>query len=750
MRGGRIAAVTCGLWLSAHPATALEYSWGDLSLGIVNRASIGAQWRIEDRDPALIGKLNLNPELCAGDDCHSFADNPEPNQRLVDAPGGFFADKQDDGDLNYETGDLVAGVAKLTTDLSVGWRNFRIKARGIAFFDEINTDFQEYHPNNTSTVQTAGAGGYQPEYTPRDAGVEDISGNSVELLDLVLAGEFFLGDRGLTASIGQQKIRWGEANLLALNSISEINPIDARRLRMPGNQINEVFRPVPLAVLSGDLFPDWGVTSELFYQLQWKPVQADPGGTFFADTDLLYRDGPYNIGLVNLGYFPEDPLVDDGTGRLRGSHRLQNPLAPLLTDTSFTVTVDQHSREARDDGQYGVRVNWFADAINNGTEFGFYYMNYHSRFPYLSFNATDRTPLRSPGTGSAVDILLSCEAIGNDCLPFDTAQVLLDYPEDIQMYGLSFNTNIGSWSVAGEYSFRPNLPVQVQVTDVFFAALQPAFDSQDAVIGTQTIGDLIGLGNLVGAIGAPVDNLLGTITAALTNGTVDLPFIVPGARSAVPDYVESVYRGNSDVDANIAARGANYYIPGFERLKVGQFALTGVRILGSSHPLSSLVGSEQIITLVEAGFTHIVDMPSLERIQFDVPSPNRTHYSPGADGTGQVDGEPDPRSFNPTQQTDAFVTEFSWGYRILSFLEYNDVIFGLNFKPFLGWFHDVQGFAPGPMANFLEGRKEWQVGTEAFLGEHWSAKLQYNGLDGTRHNARRDRDNASIEVHYTF
>ncbi len=750
-RGSRIAAAICGLWLSTQPASALEYSLGDLSIGLVNRASIGAQWRIEDRDPALVGKLNLNPELCAGDDCHSFTGDPAPNQRLVDAPGAFFGDKQDDGNLNYDNGDLVAGVAKLTTDLSIGWGAFRLKARTIAFFDEVNQDFLEYHPNNAQTVQTEGAGGYQPEFTPRDGGVEDISGSSVELQDLVLTGEFFLGDRALTTSLGQQKIRWGEANLIALNSISEINPIDARRLRMPGNQINEIFRPVPLAVLSGDVFPDWGITAEAFYQLQWDPVQADPGGTYFADTDLLYREGPYNIGLVNLGYFPEDPLVDDGTGRLRGSHRLQHPLAFLLTDTSFTVTVDQHSREARDDGQYGARVNWFADAINNGTEFGFYYMNYHSRYPYLSFKATDRTPMRDNApTDSAVDILLTCQLAGNDCLPFDTAQVLLDYPEDIQMFGLSFNTNIGSWSVAGEYSFRPNLPVQVHVTDVFFAALQPAFASENTVIGTETVGDLIGLGDLVGELGAPVDNLVGTLTAALTGGDVDLPFTVPGARSAVPDYIESIYRGNGDVDANIAARGPNYYIPGFERLKVGQFALTGVRILGSSHPISRLIGTEQIITLIEGGFTHIVDMPALEQVQFDVASPSRTHYSPGADGTGQADGQPDPNSFNPTQQTDAFVTEFSWGYRILSFLEYNDVIFGLNFKPFLSWSHDVEGYAPGPMSNFLEGRTEWQIGTEAFLGEHWSAKVQYYGLGGTVHNVRRDRDSASIELHYTF
>lgn len=247
-----------------------------------------------------------------------------------------------------------------------------------------------------------------------------------------------------------------------------------------------------------------------------------------------------------------------------------------------------------------------------------------------------------------------------------------------------------------------------------------------------------------------MEDILGNVTALLTDGALDLPTIVPGARSALPDYLETVYRNNTDIDATIAERGENYLINGYERLQVGQAAVTGVRILGNSHPISSLLRSEQIITLVEVGLTHIVDLPAHDQIQFDVPTPNRTHASAGADGTGQADGQPDARTFNPTQQTDAFVTDFSWGYRVLSFFEYNDVFWGLNFKPFLGWFHDVQGYAPGPMSNFLEGRKEWLVGTEVFYGETWSAKLQYNGLDGTRHFSRRDRDTVQAELHFTF
>ena len=38
--------------------------------------------------------------------------------------------------------------------------------------------------------------------------------------------------------------------------------------------------------------------------------------------------------------------------------------------------------EADDDGQYGIGIRYFAEELA-GSEFGIYYMNYHSRTPFL-------------------------------------------------------------------------------------------------------------------------------------------------------------------------------------------------------------------------------------------------------------------------------------------------------------------------------------------------------------------------------
>ncbi len=692
--------------LGCGSVQALEFDFHDIAITWNNRISLGAAWRLEERDPALIGKLNLDPHLCDEDDCLSLSGDPGPNQRLVDAPGAFFAHTQDDGNLNYDRGDMTAGLAKITSDLSMSWGDYSFKARGIAFYDVVNVDFDEPHPFN---FDSSNRNCCQPAVSRRDDSVERLVGYDFELHDLVLGGSWYLGERVVSASIGQQKIRWGEANLIALNSINEINPPDGRRLRQPTAQINELFQPVPMALVSGDLFPDQGITGEAFYQFGWKPVIADPGGSFLGEVDPLYRDSAYAI--LALGQFPEDP---------NGQNRLQHPAAAFLTDTSVTAEVlDQEFGYPDDGGQGGVRVNWFADFIGTGTEFGFYAMNYHSRLPYLSVFAADQSCLRNgvSNTGDAYfDATVNCEGFvaagGGEPLPIDTLQVFIDYPEDIRMFGVSFNTNIGKWSVAGEYSFRPNLPVQISAPDIIFAGLQPAFPAQDIVIGSDT---------------------------PITQG-IDLT--VPGARNAAPDYVETIYRGNTVQ--------ANQLIRGYERLQVGQLAVTGIRIFGSSHPVSSLIKAEQIIMLIEGGVTHVLDLPSLDLLQFDGGSPNRTHYSGGADGTGQPGGQPDTRTFNPTQQTDAFVTEFSWGYRALAQLEYNDVFLNLNMKPFVVFQHDVEGYAPAPMQNFLEGRLEWLLGTEIFAGQQWSGKIQYNGFAGSRHNIRRDKDHIALELTYTL
>ncbi|NUA38203.1 DUF1302 domain-containing protein, partial [Pseudomonas sp. UMA601] len=113
----------------------------------------------------------------------------------------------------------------------------------------------------------------------------------------------------------------------------------------------------------------------------------------------------------------------------------------------------------RDSGQWGLALRWLGD----NTEYGAYFMNYHSRTPIVSMQNANRgdignalLALSSPATAALAQPIL-----------LGRGSYFLEYPEDIRLYGLSFSTTLPTgtaWS--GEISYRPNMPLQTNTTDL--------------------------------------------------------------------------------------------------------------------------------------------------------------------------------------------------------------------------------------------------------------------------------------------
>lgn len=716
------AAIAATLLMVGTVAQAFEFEWGPVRGSSKNSLSVGAAIRMQDPSSDLIGKLNIPGQsgLCGGDSCISLSGDPEPNQRLIDAPGAFSAVNQDNGNLNYDKHDLVAGTTKLVTDWSLTWGEWAGRFRAIGYYDPVNVNFDERH-NDTRA---------QPARTPRSKDVEGVYARGVELFEAFVSRQFEIGDRFGAISIGNQYIRWGESTLVAINSINEISPPSQAFLRFPGVEFNEIFLPVPLVVVSTDVAA--GVTAEAFYQLQWKAVQPDPAGSFYSDFDLINGTS----AVVSLGQFGEDP-----------DQRL-SPEGVIGTVSSTATSVNLRPEEApSDSGQYGIKLNYYADWLNNGTELNLYAMNYHSRLPLVVTYATEASCTRIEGNGSrdsanAVQALLDCGGFNGtlipgrdpspdrEPLPIDTLGLALAYPEDIRLFGFSFNTNVGKWSLAGEYVYRPNLPLQVQLTDVIFAGLQPAFPANQ-LAAPPLVGDLPGL---LDAVGLDIVDLDPTGLVGLLSATF------PSSQEGIPSFLQA-YRGIDRV-----APGQR--IEGWERMKVHQLGFTGIRAL-SSNPF----GADQLLVIAEVGATYVQGMPSRDELQFETSVMYRTHASPGADCSGSpgTPVEDCTRRLNPTQQTEGFADDFSWGLRTIIRGEYNNVVFGWNFRPQLiaGW--DVDGIAPFPSQNFVEGRKQFELSTDILFTQALSMRLGYNWFTGGgRDNNRRDRDNALVNVVFNF
>jgi hypothetical protein len=151
-------------------------------------------------------------------------------------------------------------------------------------------------------------------------------------------------------------------------------------------------------------------------------------------------------------------------------------------------------RNPKDTGEFGVAFRLFSPDLNN-TEFGVFAVHYHSRTPILSavrgaatvvgLDATTAATLNAlvPGSncqttstllnfntfaGANPLVQLACTA---NAIPLVQATYFADYPEDIRLYGLSFNTQgPAGIAVQGEWSYRPNQPIQLAATEIILAA----------------------------------------------------------------------------------------------------------------------------------------------------------------------------------------------------------------------------------------------------------------------------------------
>ncbi|MBR9813566.1 DUF1302 domain-containing protein [bacterium] len=778
-----LAASFCLPAFGAH-AINLSFDWGRVVINTSVEA--GFQWRMQDRASDLVGKSNLNPSLCETSSCqgHTIApgelgligEGPAVNQQAVDAPGQF-SNNFDDGNLNFDKYDLTQALAKAAQDITVDFdfmgERWTFFTRYYAHYDVENYNRDEFHPNVITPQTIADNGGNRrlgvgdPTFIARNDAKQEQVGLNFRLLDFSLKGRLpFFGDRSLDFTVGRHLINWGESTYLAVNSLNTFSAPSLIAFQRPAFlNIEETFVPTGALSLKTDLTYDIGVSA--WYGYEWLPAEIYPPGSFLSFVDV----GTDNTtDHLNIGF---GKVAEDPDGLAFGNQSLLS----ALTDTSLTARLLPEN-EASDGGQFGLGLSMYLPNLFTGTEMNFYYARYHSRLPYISAYAgdtgcfqnavptgnevTDTQALLNQCPGLDLNVVIQAAAsggtarpeqnimggtepgVGGNAFPLDSIAFQLDYPEDIDLFGFSFNTAFGDVSIQGELAYRPNLPLQVATPDLGFAALQTPFPGGCSNPGSGcepgTEADHF---NIALTPQIPLLAQLGVDTA------VSLADI-PGQAQGVPQFVLS-YRG---IDPVTDLQPGDY-IPGFERFKVMNYILGATYIIGPNNPL----GADQIILLGEIGGTQILDLPPLDQLQIEAAGVF-TSASAGADGSG-ADGSPQSRSglvgpsgsrFNPEQaDLDAFVDEFAWGTRLIAILRYDSVFPGISFEPVLLILNDWQGTGPGPGENFIEGRQQYQANVEMRVGNAISYTAGYAWFTGAgENNLLRDRDFAQFGVRYRF
>lgn len=620
----------------AAPAEAIDLSGksGKYRLNLNTTLSWGARYRVEERDPAIISPFE---------------------------GGTAWSVNGDDGNLNFDKGDIVSNTLKATMELGFsyeGWESARIGffARGSGFYD--------FALENGDLART--------ELTQEAL---NWAGSRVELLDAYAWWQFPLGKGRSEIRVGQQVINWGESTFIQ-GGLSVINPVDVAALRVPGAELREAFRPLGMVWASFDFSEN--ISVEGFYEYEWEPIVIDPPGTYFSTNDFVGPGGE-NVFLA-FASFPD-------TGQ--SPWFIQPPVDYPFMSVPRTDTVD-----ADDGGQYGLALRWFLPNWG-GTEFGFYYMNLHSRLPTINgitgpmsilpeVSAAGQSAALAvyaffgvpPGLSPEVDAAAAqaAQAAGTSVYA-QSANWFTAYPEDIKIYGLSWNATLGTSGIAfqGEVSYRQDNPLQADDVELLFAALSP-----------------------------------------ISPGLAATNQVVPGGA------------GFSEV------------IEGYRLLDTSQLQFTLTKIF------SNFLGADQGAIVAEFGFHKVFDMPDKDVLRFEGPgtytSGNPIHELPGG-----------AHAFKPYEQPEHFADDFSWGYRLAGRLTYNNVFGAWSLIPRFAWQQDVDGVTPGPGGSFIDGRKAFTIGIQTTYQNAWQVDLSYTTYSGaSRYNLINDRDFIGGFIKYSF
>jgi hypothetical protein len=457
------AALVCLATVSQ--AQAENFTLGDFDVTFDSTFSYGQSWRVEDRNwNDNVGKSN---NLNNGFDFSNYHPslNPSPDTATVWNGKGGYSTNGDNANLNYNAGDSFSQIIKGSHELEVRYENFGLFVRGMYFYDFEMSDGDRAWTNPLSEVRNDPC---------RDGEASDQICNDVRLLDAFVYGDFVVGDMPLSVRVGQQVISWGESTLIS-HGISELNPVDIARLRAPGSELKEAF--IPFGAIWGSLGVSENFNIEAFYQYNWEKTVLPAPGSYFSTNDFAGDGGQFNN--VQLG-FASNPDMDldyliEGLNTLSGAIAAgavppESIGAAYLGafPTKVTLRQDDAENEPEDGGQYGLRLSWFLPDFND-TEISLYHMNYHSRRPIFAGVTAD---FSNEAIGHDIGMLLSGAITEENYTNLKAfSRVELDYVEDIKVYAMSFNTVLGTTSVAGEITYRQDEPLQIDDVELLFAAM---------------------------------------------------------------------------------------------------------------------------------------------------------------------------------------------------------------------------------------------------------------------------------------
>jgi hypothetical protein len=701
-RGLLIAPAAVCLALAVAPdARAFNFSSGDWTGSWDTTIGYGQGWRMEGHNCKLI----------------AIADG-----------GCGYGPNNDDGDLNYGKGTFTEALTGVT-ELSLKYKDsLGVFVRGSGLYD--------FYVMGDHTERTA---------LTHDA--RDVVGSYTRLLDAFGYARFNLGALPSELRLGRQVVDWGESTFIP-GGLNQVDYFDVTALQVPGAELKQALLPDGSAVLNLQLLQN--LSTQIVYLFDWHEDIIEPTGAYFSTNDVAGAGG----SKVVLGY---GGLSDQGVNF--------TPLGGSLISNFQAIprTPDQRPSQT---GQWGINFKLYLPNLGQGTQLGLYFLNYTSRLPVVSVQAGTQAGFGNAfgavnavagaaqalaaglpfaaavATGAAVgeqraaqlggnlsaatateyatigaNTLLAGGSVNNQASNLAaneyarTEGVVEQFPQDIKMLGLSFNTEIGATGTAlqGEVAYRHNVPLQLNVPELIYASLSP-FETGIA----QLLGEpLTGPGNCVPASATP-------ITGCNQYGLYKL----------------------------------GQTVQGYELKDTYHFDVTATQVF------ANVLKASQAVLIVEAGADYV---PGLEDRYTGGPQGFGLLYDgPGANLSGNpnlggypefpaVNGKCVLPGFQCVEPGSAFPTSFAWGYVVAGRLEYDNVIGNWNLLPHATWSQDLSGVSPGPGGTFISGRYASTVGLTASVRQRLELDVSYTHYGGAgQYNLLGDRDFLAASVKFSF
>jgi hypothetical protein len=145
-----------------------------------------------------------------------------------------------------------------------------------------------------------------------------------------------------------------------------------------------------------------------------------------------------------------------------------------VADTFLAAPRDP-SKEADDQGQFGAAIRAIVPWLNEA-ELGFYYLHHHARLPVLSVRTGTDAGVAAAGAAALAAVNAGMPALAPAAAMnayFKTGGYYTEYVEDLDLYGLSFSTEVFGFGWQGEISYRPDAPIQIDDAEMLLSMFGP-------------------------------------------------------------------------------------------------------------------------------------------------------------------------------------------------------------------------------------------------------------------------------------